>query len=380
MQCIHCGTHAYLRQRKDGRCPKCQRRFVFEPTTDPYRVTDIQLKRAIDRVSGEGKVRFTERHLWYEAHRRWVWSGVLRKPYNLAQDAVMGAIPGALLGFVLSVPALYWLAPVGAAALAGRGAYEVWRFNRRPPFPPGSPSTPFEVFQKQHLARWIHAVGGIRGLLPPREEAAAAMPKKVAADVAAFSFDRAVVTDRWEMAQTLVANRFHFEHNCAVLSLDGFPDGIAGTLKEMLRRNPRLTVFALHDASSDGCQLPLILRGPEWFPDPAVRIVDLGLRPETVRRLRLLTLEGPPVLRPPLPARMLSEEDLTWLAHGNVGELAALRPAQMMRAVYKGIVAAGPHYATGGVPESAGAAYGGGMIWIGDPGGGADTAAVDGFG
>jgi hypothetical protein len=223
-------------------------------------------------------------------------------------------------------------------------------------------------------------VGGIGGLLPPREEAAATMPKKVAADVAAFSFDRAVVTDRWETAQTLVANRFHFEHNCAVLSLDGFPDGIADTLKEMLRRNPRLTVFALHDASPAGCQLPLTLRRPEWFPDPAVRIVDLGLRPETVRRLRILTLNGPPVLRPPLPARMLSEEDLTWLAHGNIGELAALRPTQLMRAAYKGIVAAGSHDGSVGVPESAGASYGGGMIWIGDVGGGTDTAAVDGFG
>lgn len=52
----------------------------------------------------------------------------------------------------------------------------------------------------------------------------------------------------------------------------------------------------------------------------------------------------------------------------------------MMRAIYRGNVAAGPHDGSVGVAESAGSSYGGGMMWIGDPAGGADTAAVDGFG
>ena len=381
MQCIKCGIHARLRERKDGRCPKCKHPFAFEPTTDSSWLTDVQFKRAVDRVSGDGKVRFTARNLWYEVHRRWMSSGVWHRTYSVSGPALLGALPGFVLAYWLSIPALYWLAAVGAVGAAGGSAYGTWRDNRRPPSPQGSPRTPFEHFQTQHLPRWIEVNGPIPGLLPPREEALAAMPKEVPADVAAFSFDRAVVTDTWETAQMLVANRFHFEHNCAVLSLDGYPDRIAGTLKEMLRRNPRLTVFALHDASPDGLHLPLVLREPEWFPDPAVRIVDLGLRPETVKRLRIMTRPGPAVLRPPRLTKTLTEEELTWLSHGNVGELAALRPAQLMRAVYRGIVAAGPHDGSRGSPDSGGGAlYGGGVIWIGDPGGGGDTAAVDGFG
>jgi hypothetical protein len=383
MQCIKCGTHARLRERKDGRCPKCKHPFAFEPTTDSSWLTDVQFKRAVDRVSGDGKVRFTARNLWYEVHRRWMSSGVWHRTYSVSGPALLGALPGLVLAYWLSIPALYWLAAVGAVGAAGGSAYGTWRDNRRPPSPQGSPRTPFEHFQTQHLPRWIEVNGPIPGLLPPREEALAAMPKEVPADVAAFSFDRAVVTDTWETAQLLVANRFHFEHNCAVLSLDGYPDRIAGTLKEMLRRNPRLTVFALHDASPDGLHLPLVLREPEWFPDPAVRIVDLGLRPETVKRLRIMTRPGPAVLRPPRLTKTLTEEELTWLSHGNVGELAALRPAQLMRAVYKGIVAAGSHDGSAGAAPASGggdAYYGGGVIWIGDPGGGADTAAVDGFG
>ena len=34
--------------------------------------------------------------------------------------------------------------------------------------------------------------------------------------------------DSRDTARMLVANRFHFEHNCAVLSRDGYPDGGSG--------------------------------------------------------------------------------------------------------------------------------------------------------
>jgi hypothetical protein len=217
-----------------------------------------------------------------------------------------------------------------------------------------------------------------------REAALPAAPREVPRDVAAFSFDRAVVTDRWETAQMLVANRFHFEHNCAVLSRDGYPDGIADTVKEMLRRNPRLTVFALHDASPGGCLLPLTLREPEWFPDPSIRIVDLGLRPAMVQRLRMPALAGPSGALPPRLGEVLPPEDVAWLARGHVGELAALRPAQVLRAAYQGIVAAGPNdgSTSGGPDGGGGGTYdgGGGVIWVGGMGGGGDTAAVDGFG
>ena len=382
MKCIQCGTHSKLSERKDGRCPKCQHRFAFEPTTDPAGLTDAQLRNAVDRVSGQGKVRFTARNLYYEVHRRWAFSGVWRGTYTVLPPALVGALPGFVLAQVLSFPALYWLSGVGALAAAAVSVHGTWRQNRRPPFPQSAPRMAFGVFQTQHLPRWMEVNGPIPGLLPPREEAAAAMPREVPADVAAFSFDRAVVTDRWETAQVLVANRFHFEHNCAVLSVDGYPDVIAGTVKEMLRRNPRLTVFALHDASVEGCHLPLKLREAAWFPDPRVRIVDLGLRPEIAKRLRLPELQGPVAYRVGL-VKMLSLEEQKWFADGHFSELAALRPTQLMRAVYKGIVAAGPNDgSTGSRPASGGADtyYGGGAIWIGDVAPGTDTSRVDGFG
>jgi hypothetical protein len=379
MKCIHCGTDSKLRERPGRRCPKCQHRFAFEPTADPHTVTDGQFKNAVDRVSGAGKVQFTERELWYEFNRRWMHPGLWRSPYGVLPFA--GAAPGVLAMLdviqVAVLPAA--LVGVGVAAGLGAGAALSGLANRRAPRPPRPPRIPFDIFEWQYLRSWREVHGEVAGLLPVREAAAPGLPREVPADVAAFSFDRAVVTDTWETAQMLVANRFHVEHNCAVLSVDGYPDGIADTVKEMLRRNPRLTVFALHDASPGGCLLPLTLRDPAWFPDPGVRIVDLGLRPGTALRLRVPALAGAPVATPARLAKILPAGDVAWLAEGHAAELAALRPDQVLRAAYQGIVAAGPSGVSGGGDGPAGG-EGGGVIWVGDLSPGADTAAVDGFG
>jgi hypothetical protein len=382
MKCIHCGTDSKLRERTDGRCPKCRHQFAFEPTRDAHKVTDGQFRNAVERVSGEGKVRFTERHLWYEFNRRWMKPGFWRSPYGALP--FLGASPGLLaaLGVIkVAAVAALPLAALGVSVGVVAAGLLSQRANERAPRPPRPPRIPFDTWERQYLRRFrqVHGEPPVAGILPVREAALPALPTQVPADVAAFSFDRAVVTDRWETAQVLVANRFHFEHNCAVLSRDGYPDGIAETVKEMLRRNPRLTVFALHDASPGGCLLPLTLREPEWFPDPAIRIVDLGLRPGTVRKLRVPALPGTPTQLPTRLGEILPPEDVAWLAEGHTGELAALRPAQVLRAAYLGIVAAGPNDGSSSGSDGGGN-YGGGVIWIGDMGGGADTAAVDGFG
>lgn len=378
MKCIHCGTDSKLRERTGGRCPKCNHRFAFEPTGDPHKVTDGQFKNAADRVSGDGKVHFTERHLWYEFNRRWMKPGFWRSPWGALPFA--GASPALLAALGVIKVAMLPLVLVGLVG-AVAGAMLSHRANEREPRPPRPPRIPPKEFEGKYLQRFREVHGDVAGLLPVREAALPSGPREVPPDVTVFSFDRAVVTDRWETAQMLVANRFHFEHNCAVLSRDGFPDGIADTVKTMLRRNPRLTVFALHDASPGGCLLPLTLREPEWFPEPSIRIVDLGLRPETVRRLRIPALPGAPVQLPPRLAELLPPDDLEWLAQGHVGELAALRPAQVLRAAYQGIVAAGPNDGSSSSGSDGGDGYyDGGVIWVGDVHRHTDTAAVDGFG
>ncbi|BAU41594.1 hypothetical protein [Leptolyngbya sp. O-77] len=49
------------------------------------------------------------------------------------------------------------------------------------------------------------------------------------------------------IAQMLISNNVHFENNCAILSINGYPQPIFDTVMKMLRRNPGLTVFAFQD-------------------------------------------------------------------------------------------------------------------------------------
>jgi hypothetical protein len=380
MKCIHCGTDSKKRQRTDGRCPRCRHRLAFEPATDAHGVTDPQFKAALDRVSGAGQVQFTERALWYELNRKWMKPGIWRNPYGWLP--VAGASPALLAAANVAETGMLLAGVAGGAVGLVAGIVLSHRANRASPKPSRAPRIPFPTFQTAYLARWRAAHGDLPGLVPPREAQLAAPAREVPGDVAAFSFDRAVVTDRWETAAMLVANRFHFEHNCAVLSHDGYPGGIAETVKTMLRRNPSLTVFALHDASHAGCMLARQLRKPAWFPDDSVRIVDVGLRPAMVRQLRMPVVHVQPGPTPRHVDEVLPPEDVAWLARGHVGELAALRPAQVMRAVYQAIAAVAAADA-GGTSLVAGGGDGGGF-WIipmgSGGGGGSDTAAVDGFG
>jgi hypothetical protein len=381
MKCIYCGTNSRKSERTDGRCPKCKHSFAFEPATDSNQVTDPQFKAAIERVSGEGKVHFTERELWYEFNRKWMKPGVWRSPYGWLPLA--GASPALLTATDVAGTSMLVVGMFGAAAGIAAGFLLSNRANAASPPPPRPPRIPFSTFRRKYLAKWTGAHGPVAGLLPPSEAQLAPPAREVPGDVAAFSFDRAVVTDQWETAAMLVANRFHFEHNCAVLSHDGYPHGIADTVKAMLRRNPNLTVFALHDASPSGCLLPLLLRDPAWFPDTSIRIVDVGLRPAMARKLRMPIVHEPAWQIPPRLAEAVPPEDAAWLAKGNVAELAALRPAQVMRAVYQAIAAVAAADASGTSLAAAGSDVGG--FWIipipmGGGGGGSDTASTDGFG
>jgi hypothetical protein len=380
MKCIYCNTDTPYPQRtaNHGRCRACRHPFAFEPktlTAGRRSVTDGFFHRTLQEVSLLDSVAFTEKQLYYEFSRRlWNREGLQFTGRGcLAGLALLGVT--VVLSFVLQGP-VFVLGVVGAVVLSV--LVSKWERRHAPRRPPLS----FDDFRARFLKRWEQVHGRPERLaLPPGEQPA--LPRREPdAELAAFSFDRALVTDSAELAAMLVANNFHFENNCAILSSDGYPPPpLRETVLGMLRRNPRLTVFAIHDASPSGCELPLRLRGPEWFPDPSVRIIDLGLRPRHVRETKLMTLETAPVALPAAVREILAPEEAAWLEAGNVAELAAFRPERLMRAIYQGFARAGQL-----APDAVGAGAGGGdtgvlypgFIWLHD--GGADLAAADSFG
>jgi hypothetical protein len=163
-------------------------------------------------------------------------------------------------------------------------------------------------------------------------------------EVTAYSFDRVVVCDSSKIAQLLISNNFHFENNCAILSIDRYPQSIFATTMEMLRRNPDLKVYALHDCSPQGLQLIHRLRGEEiWFPDPAIPIIDVGILPRQIMyNLDVMTPQSTESaqlsqrLDAPIRNNLMPEE-LVWLDAGCYLELEFFSPQKLIQILQRAI-------------------------------------------
>ena len=101
----------------------------------------------------------------------------------------------------------------------------------------------------------------------------------------------------------------------------------------MLRRNPRLDIFALHDATPFGCRVAhRLATDREWFRGRTV--YDVGLRPRQVKARREYWLHSD--VRSVEPGGGLSEEEAAWLARYRM-ELAVYRPETILRALFRAI-------------------------------------------
>ncbi|QSJ17801.1 hypothetical protein JYQ62_02690 [Nostoc sp. UHCC 0702] len=194
------------------------------------------------------------------------------------------------------------------------------------------------------LDRWQQINGSIVKILPsPRQQIAAVA---INPDVTAYSFDRLVVCDSAAIAQLLIANNFHFENNCAILSITGYPESIFNTTMEMLHRNPELKVYALHDCSPQGVGLVHQLRtSPNWFRDSNVTIIDVGLLPRqiiaTKRGMFIQSSNDSAQTAKKLAGEIrqsLSDEELAWLESGNFVELESFSPQKLIQILNRGII------------------------------------------
>ena len=393
MKCVNCGTDNNLKERtaNQGRCKTCNHTFAFEPTsTDAkYKFTDPFFKKAITDISVNGTLSFTRKQFFYALERRiskknnqmdiWTVRGFLLfgfiVVFPFAFLAIIGlAIILAFLNFylqsksqnnklyirkvnakflqfggiiVLIIGILYSLSVnsfplfVISVILSMLSIYlgttqikrlvnatEIFIINQN-------------IFQ-DWINRWEQINGTITNMLPsPRQQNT---PAKINPDITAYSFDRLVVCDSAEVAQLLIANNFHFENNCAVLSITGYPGNIFSTVMEMLKRNPDLKVYALHDASPRGVGLINHLRtSPTWFLNHNVTIYDLGLLPrqfigkskafvqqkqEYAADARNLSIDV---------KRDLSEAEIEWLESGKFIELESYTPKKLLRVISQGI-------------------------------------------
>jgi len=256
-----------------GGCKNCGEKFVFEPRgSDP--ITDLAFQRAIDAVSDDGRLAWLERHLYYEVARR------VRKRR-------------------------FWHLVTRRALI----------------------SLDYADFQRL-LARWTARMGAPRGRLERGAFAADLRAEPLALDAGDYAFERLLVVDEDDIADFLLANGFHADHKCVVLSARGYPAWAYELLVPRLREQPPATVAVLHDADLEGCGLrTTVQRDQRWFGGvDALEVVEAGLRPANARRFRGVLLEGQTVH---VPAESVSVDEAKWLRKYRL-ELEAARPRALL--------------------------------------------------
>jgi len=325
MKCIHCANDAKYKDRSDGRCPSCKKRFAFEPQRgDP--MTDSVFATAIERVSSLDRVRFNADNVYYEIRRRYrrtlsgkIIGRAVLAGIAVAISGVASAIHNDSVFFViglLGVPALFGLWYAFSSDVADRQRF---------------PRAKFDAL----FRRYIDAHGAPKAFIERKEPSYRRAAAQVASseEMLSYSFDRAVICDRSETVDLLLANNFHFENNCAVLGIGGYPEHAFETVRTMLRNNPKLFVVALHDASVEGCKLAHRLRNDSaWFREGA-QVVDVGLRPAHRKSFPGQEDRLEPA-RDVQPGSGISATEAKWLSHSALA-LAVVTPEQIIKRLFR---------------------------------------------
>ncbi|MEH1860862.1 MAG: hypothetical protein V7L21_23345 [Nostoc sp.] len=391
MKCINCGTDNKLKDRtaNQGRCVKCNHLFAFEPTSmSNVQITDPFFAKAIADISANNTLFFTFKQLLYFLDNRlekksksisrfswlflyvafniftfaiivgplivnlvfiWIFfnrskSSKLNNTSRKANAKNLQIIGGIILaiGILLSLGSssfsLFVIVVIMGMLSIYLGTRQIGQIELL--------TQDFLISQSQvkdWLDRWQQINGSILKILPsPKQENT---PATINPDVTAYSFDRLLVCDTASIAQLLIANNFHFENNCAILSITGYPQSIFDTTMQMLRRNPDLKVYAIHDCNPRGIALVRNLRtNANWFLNSEIVIIDIGLTPrQIIATKRGMFIQSSPEsaqAAKQLPEEIrqnLSAEELTWLESGKFVELESFTPQRIIKVLQKGI-------------------------------------------
>lgn len=371
MKCIKCQTDNKLKERTEnrGRCIKCHHPFTFAPKGgSSAKFTDVFFANVIAKTSVNNTLFFTPRQLYYMLESRRLTT--TKKVQGCGCVLIVISIVSLIIFFsstsFISFIAFIILLPAGIALLIEKIAKRLLKNV------PKEAKTPIDQF-KGWIDTWAKNNGPVEKLLPlPQAKKELA---KISDDIKAYSFDRVIVCERAATAQFLIANNFHFEHNCAVLGGDRYPQNIFDTVMEMLRRNPSLKVYALHNASAAGVQLAYHLANdPGWFKDwPGAEVFDIGLMPRQVigKRMFVEQSEGSAQFaKQNLAAGVrlrLKAEELRWLEDGNYVDIESLPPQGLLRMVTQGIALSRDPRAQGALADPTATDYDGGtFIFISD--------------
>lgn len=309
MKCPACQTDSKKTERADGTCPNCRRMFRLDPAV--HKMSDYAMEAILTKLTENRTLKYVNRQLIAALERRLLQQAkgtrvlgvafLVVALFLLVLGIALGVIPLAAIGAVLLL--------IGGVVVATAGA------------------TPVAA------ADLVRAYGPTPLLVEPKAPQLTAPGPRKEFDLESYGFDRVIVVQGDDLAEMLIANQFHFQHNAAIVSMDGYPAQVAGLVDRYLQNGAQsphgATVVLLHDASLDGYG-----RGTHWVASRGIhpaRVIRAGIRPRQARKLKpVLSVSGATA-----PAG-LPPDDAAWLAKHSVSA-AVLRPSQLMTLLFNAI-------------------------------------------
>jgi hypothetical protein len=404
MKCINCKeTNSFKELNENtGQCKRCEHEFVFDPAELKFRseITDALFEEVIAEISANSTVYFTPIQLYYLLEKRLrsnidnynsifsyvCWSTLLAS-MSIWIVNWLSLDLGLIIPIIIILYSTFIIIVIAQAATSRQAS----RKNRQdsvrifqvlsviiPVFGvPLSIITKTSIgivgsiclgllaagltFPLKHqqskifdeflidrndfrlwLTRWININGFPKKILKLRKistDQVTSSPK-----VIAYKFDRVVVCDSPEIAQLLLKNNFHFQNNCAVVSIDRYPHRDFMTIKEMLDLTPDLKVFAFHDCSPQGLRMIRHLRTEKiWFPDLGIPIISAGIMPRHIMndpdKMVLQSAESIRASQKLAPnlRNILDPAELAWLDAGYYLELESFSPQKLIEILEQAI-------------------------------------------
>ena len=333
--CPHCSASLKRKERPNLTCDQCKKEFAFDPKEHSLRLNDLRFRRTAERLGADG-TKFTAAQL----------------RLALTRKAPPPASRRPTVGLLLAVGAFIYAAAsasskqgagggkvIGAlVALAGL-AIAVAELFRSPE------EVTDQDFRFGTLDRWRAVYGELpAGLVDEAALAGLAEEEKPRENLAGV-----VVCPEREVLHSLLANGVPKRLRLGLLGTAPPADAWEKDLLEALRRDPKLPVFLLHDASAEGVMLARDL--PQTLGLSAEhRIYDLGLNAKkSIVKQRFtvthaLSLEVSTRLDREAPGAdvagsrpirrgraQVSPEEMAWLKAGNCSPVLAVPPASLVK-------------------------------------------------
>lgn len=176
----------------------------------------------------------------------------------------------------------------------------------------------------KYIQLWTYAHQKPQSLIIPGEKLAIEASRLK--ELNQYAVDKILVCERPEMVDFFVANRFHMEQKCLVMTAGGYPFQETDLLFEKLRGLAKLAIFVLHDASLKGVKLPVYLRKQAPWVSKQAQVIDLGLSAEHASKLEDYWHHQTS------PAAPDDTDYPEWLQHYKV-HLAVIPPLQLLNRV-----------------------------------------------